>query len=122
MSLRAVSARRAPWLAVIAAGLLLVLAGCASRVAPVSARPPAIGRLAGVATQMDARAVRGLLGEPDAVRDYQTWQSWNPLYWKSGTARTDWSYAGAGRVVFSRNRYSGRLAVIEVVPEDSGAD
>ena len=101
--------------------LLLALPACASRDA---AAPPPVssGPLAAITAAMDGQAVRARLGPPDDVRDYQTWRAWNPFHWESGTARTDWSYAGEGRVVFSRNRYSGRLSVIEVVGPAPGGD
>ena len=59
--------------------------------------------------------VRKLLGEPDSSNSYQTGKAWIPFYYGPDVARTDWVYAGQGRVVFSRNRYTGGLAVVSVV-------
>ena len=65
--------------------------------------------------------VRKILGEPDDANAYMTGKSWIPFYFGSDTARSDWNYQGTGRIVFSRNRYSGGLKVIQVMynPDES---
>jgi len=64
------------------------------------------------ATEYD---VRKLLGEPDHANAYMTGKAWIPFYFGSDVARTDWFYQGQGRVVFSRNRYTGALKVIKIL-------
>jgi hypothetical protein len=59
--------------------------------------------------------VRKLIGEPDDSTSYQTGKAWIPFYFGTDVSRTDWFYDGEGRVVFSRNRYSGDLKVINVM-------
>jgi len=64
---------------------------------------------------MNESRVRKILGEPDDSNAYVTGKAWIPFYYGSDTMRTDWMYRGVGRVVFSRNRYSGGLKVIRVI-------
>lgn len=59
--------------------------------------------------------VRRILGEPDRSNAYMTGKSWIPFYYGSDTARSDWMYSGQGRIVFSRNQYTGALKVIKVL-------
>lgn len=115
-------------LVLLAAGC--VLAGCASsggeRAAPAKAAPqaaaaPAGSALAKVNAGMTEIEVRKLLGEPDRSNAYQTGKAWIPFYYGPDTARTDWVYAGKGRVVFSRNRYTGELRVIHTLYNPSEA-
>ena len=94
------------------------LPACATSDAEALAQvPPAGSPLARLTVGMNADAVRNVLGEPHDLRDYETWQAWNPFYFGPDTARTDWIYAGEGRVVFARNRYSGRLKLLRVAYE-----
>ena len=65
-------------------------------------------------TGRDCR-VRKVLGDPDNANAYMTGKSWIPFYYGPDTHRTDWMYKGKGRVVFSRNRYSGGLKVIRIL-------
>jgi hypothetical protein len=44
-----------------------------------------------------------------------TGKAWIPFYYGGDTYRTDWMYKGKGRVVFSRNQWSGALKVIRVM-------
>ena len=82
---------------------------------------PADSPLAKITLGMNDEQVRAILGSPDASNAYMTGKSWIPFYYGSDTSRTDWLYAGQGRVVYSRNRYSGGLKVIRVMydPNDS---
>lgn len=98
----------------------VALAGCAHSgagraAARASAPPPAGSRLARVTAGMNESRVRKILGEPDDSNAYVTGKAWIPFYYGSDTMRTDWMYRGVGRVVFSRNRYSGGLKVIRVI-------
>ncbi len=109
---------------------LFLFAGCASKDAapagsPAKASeeaypagysaPPPSARIAGVKLDMNDIDVRKIMGEPDNANAYMTGKAWIPFYYGPDTARTDWMYKGQGRVVFSRNRYSGGLKVIRVL-------
>jgi hypothetical protein len=48
-----------------------------------------------------------------------TGKGWIPFYYGPDTSRTDYLYKGIGRVVFSRNRYSGQLKVINLLHNPS---
>lgn len=77
--------------------------------------PPTGSALAQVQVGWTDAQVRKALGEPDNSNAYMTGKSWIPFYYGPDTHRTDWMYKGKGRVVFSRNRYSGGLKVIRVL-------
>ena len=64
---------------------------------------------------MNDAEVRKILGDPDNSNAYMTGKNWIPFYYGPDTHRSDWMYKGKGRVVFSRNRYSGALKVIQVL-------
>lgn len=76
---------------------------------------PAGTPFAEVQKNMDDNAVRKILGNPDRANAYMTGKAFIPFYFGSDVARTDWFYSGQGRVVFSRNRYTGALKVIEIL-------
>jgi hypothetical protein len=111
----------------VAAGAIVLLAGgqvgCASKdpaaaeapaAAAVAVPIPADSPMAQITTGMTEIDVRKILGEPTRSRSYMTGKAWIPWYYGSDTARTAWTYAGQGEVVFSRNRYSGGLSVVRV--------
>lgn len=77
--------------------------------------PPAGSKLSAVKLDMNDIEVRKIMGEPDDANAYMTGKAWIPFYFGPDTARTDWMYKGQGRVVFSRNQYSGGLKVIRVL-------
>lgn len=77
--------------------------------------PPASSPLSKITLGMNDTQVRKILGEPDNANAYMTGKAWIPFYYGPDTLRTDWMYRGKGRVVFSRNRYSGSLKVIRVL-------
>lgn len=81
---------------------------------------PASSPLAKIENGMNDSDVRKLLGEPSNINAYMTGKQFIPYYYGSDTSRTDWMYKGVGRVVFSRNRYSQGLKVINVIhnPEE----
>ncbi len=85
--------------------------------------PPAGSPFSKVEPGMNDTDVRKILGEPDDTNGYMTGKQFIPWYYGSDTSRTDWVYRGKGRIVFSRNRYSGNLKVVEVLynPSESGA-
>jgi hypothetical protein len=76
--------------------------------------PPPGSPLSKVEVGMNDIQVRKILGEPDNANSYMTGKSWIPFYFGTDTTRSDWMYKGMGRVVFSRNQYTGGLKVIRV--------
>jgi len=79
------------------------------------AQVPDSSPLAKITIGMSDSDVRKTLGEPSSQKAYMTGKSWIPFYYGPDTSRTDYVYDGIGRVVFSRNQYSGQLKVIDVV-------
>ncbi len=105
--------------------MLMTLAACLAAVPACSSREsaapeapavaiPASSPLAKVTVGMTEVDVRREIGEPTATRSYMTGKAWIPYYYGGDTARTAWTYAGQGEVVFSRNRYTGGLKVVRV--------
>jgi len=76
--------------------------------------PPAGHRMARLEEGMVPSRVREIMGEPTSEQTYQTGKAWIPFYYGSDTHRTDWKYAGDGRVVFGHNRWSGSMKVIRI--------
>lgn len=76
---------------------------------------PAGSPLAKVDLGMNDAEVRKILGDPDDSNAYMTGKAWIPFYYGPDTHRSDWMYRGQGRVVFSRNRWSGSMKVIRVL-------
>ena len=76
---------------------------------------PESSPLAKIENGMTDVRVRDLIGSPVDVNTYQTGKSWIPYYYGPDTHRAEWIYPGEGRVVFSINRYSGALKVINVL-------
>ncbi|HVP29592.1 MAG TPA: hypothetical protein VMW35_10575 [Myxococcota bacterium] len=81
---------------------------------PQGVPPPPSSKLSKVAIGMSDEQVRELIGPPDTANGYITGKSFIPFYYGPDTARTDWKYKGQGRVVFSRNQWSGQLKVIRI--------
>jgi hypothetical protein len=77
--------------------------------------PPANSKLARVKAGMTDSEVRQILGEPTNQNAYVTGKAFIPFYYGGDTSRTDWMYKGQGRVVFSRNQWSGQLKVIHAM-------
>jgi hypothetical protein len=77
--------------------------------------------LAKITVGMDDSEVRKVLGEPTSQNAYMTGKSWIPFYFGPDTTRTDYLYDGIGRVIFSRNQYSGKLSVIDLRHDASKA-
>ena len=83
--------------------------------APVKGvQPPASSTIAKIKEGMSDEEVSKLIGWPTSQNAYLTGKSWIPFYWGPDTTRTDWKYKGQGRVVFSRNTYSGQLKVVRI--------
>lgn len=103
--------------AVLVALSWLAFAACASGGGAASSfsEPPAGSRMAKVKPGMSDVDVRKIMGEPSRSHSYPTGKSWIPFYYGPDTTRTEWNYTGKGRVVFSRNQYSGGLKVIKVL-------
>ncbi len=77
--------------------------------------PPPVGsELAKIEKGMRDTDVLRILGRPSSTTNYVTGKAWIPFYYGPDTRRTDYIYSGLGRVVFSRNRYSGDVKVIRV--------
>ena len=78
----------------------------------VVAEVPASSPLAKIELGMNDEDVRRIIGNPGRSNSYMTGKRFIPFYYGPDASRTDWVYPGVGRVVFSRNRYSGSLKVI----------
>jgi hypothetical protein len=76
--------------------------------------PPPGSPLSKIQVGMSDSDVVKILGEPDNRNGYITGKEFIPYYFGSDTSRQDWLYKGKGRVVFSRNRWSGNLTVVRV--------
>jgi hypothetical protein len=66
---------------------------------------------------MNEVEVLKILGEPMGTRTFTTGKAWIPYYYGPDTSRVEWNYPGVGRVIFSMNRYTGTLKVVEVSRE-----
>jgi len=95
----------------------------ADKVAANLAAIPDDSPLAKITLGMDDSEVRKILGEPTTQKGYQTGKAWIPYYFGSDTSRMEYLYKGLGRVVFSQNRYSAQLKVINVLynPSETGS-
>ena len=79
-----------------------------------STGPPPGTPLAKVKLGMNDAQVRRVLGDPTDSNAYMTGKAFIPFYFGPDTHRAEWIYEKMGRVVFSRNRWSGALKVIRV--------
>jgi hypothetical protein len=75
---------------------------------------PSGSPLAKVLAGMTADDVREVLGDPDDRHHYLTAKAWIPFYTGSDAQQIDWRYSGQGRVVFSMDRRTGVLEVLDV--------
>lgn len=116
----------------LGAVLLLGMSGCATTDgtneagnssggsgAAASASVPTSSPLSRIEMGMTDLQVRKLLGEADNQSSYMTGKAWIPFYFGGDTHRTDWIYNGVGRVIFSRNRWSGSLTVVNLIHNTS---
>jgi hypothetical protein len=81
---------------------------------PQGVPPPAGSLLSKVQVGMNDAEVRQKIGEPTNAASYMTGKQFIPYYYGPDTSRVEYKYKGQGRVVFSRNQYSGGLKVIRV--------
>lgn len=72
---------------------------------------PASSPIARVENGMTDSEVRSILGEPGGTRSYPSFAAFLP--WANNGWRVAWLYPNVGRVVFSQNRWSGSLAVVD---------
>jgi len=106
----------APIAAFLAIAMLTSACAGGSGAAEAAAIPiPPNSNFAKIELNMGAEQVRSILGAPDNTNGYMTGKAFIPYYYGTDTARTDWLYVGQGRIVFSRNRYTGNLKVIKVL-------
>ncbi len=73
---------------------------------------PASSPLAKIQKAMTDAEVRSLVGEPGSTRSYPSFAAFLP--WANNGWRVAWLYPSVGRVVFSRNRWSGSMAVVDI--------
>jgi len=114
----------------LAALLVAGIQGCASSgsdggtaaTAETKAPIPESSPLSKIEMGMTEIQVRKAIGDPDAVRNYMTGKAWIPFYFGGDVMRMDWIYADVGRVIFTRNRWSGSTAVIDLLhnPDEAG--
>lgn len=115
----------------IAALLVVGLQGCASSgggdetegsTAETRTPIPESSPLSKIEIGMTEIQVRKAIGEPDATRSYMTGKAWIPFYFGGDVMRMDWIYADVGRVIFTRNRWSGSTSVIDLLhdPNEAG--
>jgi len=115
----------------LAAVLLLVAAvgGCAGKSEPAPAAPaaqtmPADSPLAKITVGMTAQEVSNILGMPTNQVSYATGKAWIPWYFGDDARRTEWSYKGLGRVVFTGGNVfgggGGRVNRVDYDPSETG--
>ncbi len=91
-----------------------------SGAAPEPNHAPSDGsRLAAIEPGMTSSQVVEIIGPPTREQNYITGKAFIPFYFGPDASRVDFKYAGVGRVVFSRNRYSGQLKVIRAEVDES---
>ena len=106
--------------------LAALAAGCAARSDSSSAPPPPAAQaiptsspLAKIKIGMTAQEVSNILGMPTNQVSYASGKAWIPFYFGDDARRTEWSYKGIGRVVFSGgNVYGGGGGHVERVDYD----
>jgi hypothetical protein len=119
-------------------GILCVAAlasGCASSnreaaapeaaAAPAAAKPiPPDSPLAKVTVGMTGEQVTQLIGQPTNEASYETGKRWIPWYFGDEARRTEWSYKGLGRVVFTGGNVwgggGGRVTRVDYDPSETG--
>jgi len=119
-------------LTIIAALCLLALvAGCSAKSNGGAAAPaatakaiPADSPLAKVKLGMTAQEVSNVLGMPTNQVAYATGKAWIPFYFGDDARRTEWSYKGLGRVVFTGGNVfggaGGHVERIDYDPNETG--
>lgn len=113
--------------------LFTMVAGCASKsgssaapeaAAPVAQPIPANSPLAKITNGMTAQEVSNILGMPTNQVSYASGKAWVPFYYGDDARRTEWSYKGLGRVVFSGGNVfgggGGRVIRVDYDPNETG--
>ncbi len=98
--------------------------GCGAKSSPpppaaVHQPIPANSPLAKVHTGMTQDQVTQLLGSPTNHVTYESGKRWIPFYYGGDVRRTEWSYKGLGRVIFTGgNQWGGAAGQVERVDYD----
>ena len=117
--------------ALLACLLALGVVGCSAKsdsapepAAAPAAPVPADSPLAKVTIGMTAQEVSNILGMPTNQVSYATGKAWIPFYFGDDSRRTEWSYKGLGRVVFTGGNVfgggGGRVNRIDYDPTETG--
>jgi len=106
------------------------LAGCSSKAQPAPAAAPAAqaipanSPLAKIKIGMTAQEVSNAIGMPTNQVSYASGKAWIPFYYGDDARRTEWSYKGLGRVVFTGGNVfgggGGRVNRIDYDPSETG--
>jgi hypothetical protein len=114
----------------IALVLAAALGGCSAKseqpAAPAAAAVPipADSPLAKIKVGMTAQEVTNLIGMPTNQVSYATGKAWIPWYFGDDARRTEWSYKGLGRVVFTGGNVfgggGGRVNRVDYDPAETG--
>jgi hypothetical protein len=116
----------------VACVCVALAAGCSSR--SESSPPPAEAKaavpvpadspLAKIQVGMTPQEVSNLLGMPTNQVSYATGKAWIPFYFGDDARRTEWSYKGMGRVVFTGGNVfgggGGRVNRVDYDPAETG--
>jgi outer membrane protein assembly factor BamE (lipoprotein component of BamABCDE complex) len=119
----------------IVIGALCALAltpGCSSRSSSTAEPAPAAvakpippdSPLAKVTIGMTGQEVVNILGQPTNQVSYESGKRWIPYYYGDDARRTEWSYKGLGRVIFSGGNVfgggGGRVNRVDYDPAETG--
>ena len=115
---------------VAALAAFALVAGCSAKsdsaAAPAKTAQavPPDSPLAKVQVGMTAQEVSNILGMPTNQVSYATGKAWIPWYFGDDARRTEWSYKGLGRVVFTGGNVfgggGGRVNRIDYDPSETG--
>ena len=110
--------------------LLALTAGCAAKssngAAPATTAKaiPADSPLAKIKNGMTAQEVSNAIGMPTNQVSYMTGKAWIPWYFGDDARRTEWSYKGLGRVVFTGGNIfgggGGHVERVDYDPNETG--
>jgi hypothetical protein len=110
--------------------LAAALGGCSAKsdkpaeAAPAAVAVPADSPLAKIKIGMTAQEVSNILGMPTNQVSYATGKAWIPWYFGDDARRTEWSYKGMGRVVFTGGNVfgggGGRVNRVDYDPSETG--
>ena len=91
---------------------------------PVAQPIPPDSPLAKIKVGMTAQEVSNILGMPTNQVSYATGKAWIPYYYGDDARRTEWSYKGLGRVVFTGGNVfgggGGRVNRVDYDPSETG--